>query len=79
MVESKPKTDLTLIPGGKGKAVRMNKGDTIKIINTHGTQVCALSNCMHLRACARLHPRTHTHRALSCHVRALPAIDVRAP
>jgi len=39
MVESKPKTDLTLIPGGKGKAVRMSKGDTIKIINTHGTQV----------------------------------------
>jgi len=56
MVESKPKTDdLVLIPGGKGKAVRMKKGDTIKIINTHGSQACstnishAPSTCMVLR------------------------------
>ena len=39
----KPKTDLTLIPGGKGKAVHMKKGDTIKIINTGGSQVILLS------------------------------------
>jgi uncharacterized protein YcgI (DUF1989 family) len=37
----KPKTDLILIPGGKGKAVHMKKGDTIKIINTHGAQARA--------------------------------------
>ena len=53
-VEAKPKTDLVLIPGGKGKAVRMKKGDTIKIINTHGTQVdshvwtviCSTASCL---------------------------------
>jgi uncharacterized protein YcgI (DUF1989 family) len=38
-VESKPKTDLVLIPGGKGKATHLKKGDVIKIINTHGFQV----------------------------------------
>ena len=65
MVESKPKTDLTLIPGGKGKAVRMNKGDTIKIINTHGTQVCCPD---HLHASSSLHVLTlYTQNALlSC-------------
>jgi uncharacterized protein YcgI (DUF1989 family) len=30
------------IPGGKGKAVRMKKGDTIRITNTFGTQVRAV-------------------------------------
>ena len=35
---AKPKTDLMLIPGGKGNAVHLKKGDTIKIINTNGTQ-----------------------------------------
>ncbi|KAK9825874.1 hypothetical protein WJX81_007667 [Elliptochloris bilobata] len=34
-----PAADTVTIPGGKGKAVRMKKGDTIKITNTHGTQV----------------------------------------
>ena len=46
----KPKTDLTLIPGGKGAAVHMKKGDTIKISNTHGTQVLRL-----MHACAGNH------------------------
>lgn len=40
-VESKPKTDLVLIPGGKGKATHLKKGDIIKVINTHGKQVSA--------------------------------------
>jgi uncharacterized protein YcgI (DUF1989 family) len=39
VVESKAKTDLMLIPGGKGKATHMKKGDLIKVINTHGKQV----------------------------------------
>lgn len=39
VVEAKPKTDLVLIPGGKGKATQMKKGDLIKVINTHGKQV----------------------------------------
>lgn len=34
--------DLTLIPAGKGKATHLKKGDKIKIINTHGTQVSVL-------------------------------------
>jgi len=38
-VASKPKTDLVLIPGGKGKATHLKKGDIIKVINTHGKQV----------------------------------------
>ena len=39
-LEAKPATDeLVLIPGGKGKATHMKKGDIIKIINTHGLQV----------------------------------------
>lgn len=42
-VEVKPKTDLVLIPGGKGKATRMKKGETIKIINTNGTQVWVIA------------------------------------
>lgn len=28
-----------IIPGGKGKAATMKKGETIKIVNLHGTQV----------------------------------------
>ena len=28
-----------IIPGGKGKAAVMKKGETIKIVNIHGTQV----------------------------------------
>ncbi|EIE25881.1 hypothetical protein COCSUDRAFT_32414 [Coccomyxa subellipsoidea C-169] len=39
VVEAKPKTDLILIPGGKGKATHMKKGDLLKVINTHGKQV----------------------------------------
>ena len=35
----KPKTELVLIPGGKGKAVHMKQGDILKVTNTHGTQV----------------------------------------
>lgn len=39
VVEAKPKTDLVLIPGGKGKATHLKKGDLIKVINTNGKQV----------------------------------------
>ncbi len=28
------------VPARQGRAVRLNKGESIKIINTHGTQVC---------------------------------------
>ena len=38
-LEAKPTTDMVLIPGGKGKATHMKKGDIIKIVNTHGLQV----------------------------------------
>ena len=31
--------ETTVVPAGKGKAVRLNKGQTLKCINTHGTQV----------------------------------------
>jgi uncharacterized protein YcgI (DUF1989 family) len=30
---------LVTIPARKGKAARVNKGQTVKIINTHGEQV----------------------------------------
>ena len=30
---------LQLIPAGKGKATHLKKGDTLKIINSHGMQV----------------------------------------
>jgi uncharacterized protein YcgI (DUF1989 family) len=29
-----------MVPARKGKAVRLSKGQSIKIINTHGHQVC---------------------------------------
>ena len=38
---AKTAADLTLIPGGKGKATHLKKGDVIKIINTGGMQVGA--------------------------------------
>jgi uncharacterized protein YcgI (DUF1989 family) len=31
--------DLTTIPARRGKAVRVRRGGTVKVINTHGTQV----------------------------------------
>ena len=31
-----------LVPARQGRAVRMSKGQHLKIINTHGTQVCDL-------------------------------------
>jgi uncharacterized protein len=34
--------DLTQIPARKGKAVRLKKGETIKVVNTHGHQVVDL-------------------------------------
>lgn len=37
--EAPPAADTVRIPGGKGKAVRVKKGDKIKITNLHGTQV----------------------------------------
>ena len=37
--EALPAADTVRIPGGKGKAVRVKKGDKIKITNLHGTQV----------------------------------------
>jgi len=40
--EAPPAADTVRIPGGKGKAVRMKKGDTIRITNTFGTQVRAV-------------------------------------
>lgn len=39
VAEAPAAADAVTIPGAKGKAVRMKKGDTIKITNTHGTQV----------------------------------------
>ena len=41
VAEAPAAADVVTIPGAKGKAVRMKKGDTIKITNTHGTQVRA--------------------------------------
>ena len=42
-------TDLVLIPGGKGKAVHMKKGDKVKVINTHGVLIlryfCVARGC----------------------------------
>ena len=35
----KPVTDSIVIKGGKGKAAHVKTGDTIKIVNTHGSQV----------------------------------------
>jgi len=32
-------SDLQTVPARRGKAVRVKKGQSIKIINTHGTQV----------------------------------------
>ena len=33
-------TELHTVPARKGRAARLTKGQAIKIINTHGTQVC---------------------------------------
>ena len=48
VAEAPAAADVVTIPGAKGKAVRMKKGDTIKITNTHGTQVSAApSHALH--------------------------------
>ena len=56
VAEAPVAADAVTIPGGKGKAVRMKKGDTIKITNTHGTQV-------------RTAPASYTRRAATGGVR----------
>lgn len=42
--------DTVRIPGGKGKAVHVKKGDTIRITNTFGTQVRAVPARLALKA-----------------------------
>ena len=37
--QARPLSEPTVIPGGKGKATTMQKGDLIKIVNTYGSQV----------------------------------------
>jgi hypothetical protein len=40
-LDGTPEIDrLYVVPAGRGRAVRLAKGRTIEIVNTHGTQVC---------------------------------------
>jgi len=50
MAKAAPSERLTRIPGGGGRAVRLARGQTLKLINTHGSQVVdtwALSSADH--------------------------------
>ena len=40
MAHSHSHSHTHMVPARKGKAVRLSKGQSIKIINTHGHQVC---------------------------------------
>lgn len=52
VAEAPAAAEAVTIPGAKGKAVRMKKGDTIKITNTYGTQVSTEHNsCSRFMAC----------------------------
>lgn len=46
-----PRSDLVTIPAGHGKAVRLDAGEKVKLVNTHGTQVvdCWALNAYDLR------------------------------
>ena len=37
--------DLVTIPARGGKAARVTKGQTVKVINTHGTQLDGMFKC----------------------------------